>query len=186
MTDPTFTTSSSASTLDTSSTVTADVAVASPVPVKPSRLYPEPTVAAIPPVFVARTFRHKTLGTEIDKRIAANPVLSDESRTLIARIYNKFRHRIAPALRGNNDPMLWIELISDMMALANRFKVSGPERKEILLEVIDMVIENEIPESERSSARFIVSTVVSPAIDLAVKFAEKIWPSCRKRVFPCC
>ena len=125
----------------------------------------------------------RELTNAVDQILQKNVRLSMQDRQLIARMYDKFRGRIAPALSGqdydNLDVFFWIDVIGDMMTLAKTFKVPGMEKKEIVLEVLDLVVENEVPEGKQAAVRNLIQTTVSPAIDLAVYFLNHIKPKCK-------
>jgi hypothetical protein len=124
-----------------------------------------------------KILRGHTLASAAKEAVSANDVMSEECVDLVVRVYNTFRGQIAPAFTDgviDSSPVFWIELVTDMMMLGNKFRIPGQERKQVLLEVIELVIANEIPDDRRKAARDLVDVVVSPAIDVAVLFTRKI------------
>jgi len=133
----------------------------------------------------AQKMNTRELTVAIDNVLSKNAKLSSPSRPLVARMYETFRNKIGPELAsGAFNVTFWTDVIGDMMALAKTFNVPGMEKKEILLEVIYLVIDSEVPEDKREALRTAMSTVISPAIDLAIQFSHKIvTPKCLSK---CC
>lgn len=127
----------------------------------------------------------RELTVAIDNVLSRNAKLSSPSRPLVARMYETYRNKIGPELAsGAFNIAFWTDVIGDMMALARSFNVPGLEKKEILLEVINLVIDSEVPEDKRDALHAAMSTVISPAIDLAIQFSQKIvTPKCFSK---CC
>jgi hypothetical protein len=117
----------------------------------------------------------KELGNVIDAVVKENVKLSDHTRLLMSRVYDRFRHQISVALKAHDasDSVMWISLIGDMMALVNDFKVDGIEKKEIVLETIRIVIRFEVPVDKKAACDVLLNTVLTPAIDLAVYFKKQ-------------
>lgn len=135
--------------------------------------------------FVPQKLARESLASAIDRAIKVNAELRPEHREMIAKMYNRFRDRLAPVLRnGTFEPFAWIELIGDMMTMAKKFKAESAQKKQIVLEVLHLVIENDVPEEYRDSVRSIVDISVSPAIDLAIYFSQN--DKCRKLWCGCC
>lgn len=128
------------------------------------------------------------LTERVDITVAHNALLSDESRRHIAAFYAKFRSRVVPVLinRDINTPELF-ELVYDMMQAASKIRVAGSERKQIILEMLLIVIDTEVPEDKRGFVKDMVNMTISPAIDLAI-FSMKNKDRCKKWLGPlaCC
>jgi hypothetical protein len=126
----------------------------------------------------AKILDTKELGNVIDGVVKENVKLSQETKLLMARLYDKFRHRIGTALNAHdlNDSAFWISLIGDMMAIVNKYKVEGVEKKEMILETIRIIARFEVAESKRDACNTLITVVLSPAIDLAVYFKNQIEP----------
>jgi len=147
--------------------------------------------AAAPPEreFRRRILDSRELSVAVKESISKSARLTDADQMLIAKMYDKFRSKLAPALESqdfnNLDHFFWIEFIGDMMLLAKTFKVSGPKKKEILMATLDLVVENEVPPEERDSVNRLIVLTVSPAIDLAIYFFDHIKPKCRSLFAKC-
>lgn len=117
----------------------------------------------------------KELGNVIDGIVKENIKLSDTTRLFMSRVYDRFRHQISVALTTHDlsDSAGWIALIGDMMKLVNSFKIDGAEKKEIILETIRIVIRFEVPADKKEACDVLLSTVLVPAIDLAVYFKNQ-------------
>jgi hypothetical protein len=154
-------------------------------------------VAEIPPVapaaaggsFKPKFLTSRELSNSVETVLRANVKLGEKDKVLMAKMYDKFRDRLGPALAAqdfdNLDAFFWIQFIGDMMILAKGFKVSGTEKKEIILETINLVVENEVPEEKREAIQRLIVTVVSPSIDLAIYFVHSIKPKCRSLFSKC-
>ena len=142
--------------------------------------------------FKPKVLDSRTLATSIDANLAKNARLdASRDRSLIAQTYDKFRHEIGPMLLQNDwDDMSVITsfaLIGDMMKLVQKFKsVPNRQKKEIILEVLDLVIENETPPEQHEKLRKVVANTISPAIDLAAYYIRRIKPKCQKLALGCC
>ena len=128
-----------------------------------------------------------SIGAQIDQVIGASSTLSPASKKLMEQMYTKFSDRVVPALSQSDDIPVgyWIALVGDTMSPGARFRASGVEKKEILLQVLYLVIDNEVPEATRAGVRGMVDTTVSPAIDLAVYFVYQVKPKCKAACKPC-
>ena len=165
-----------------------------PAPVIAEPLTTDPAPAAVEPAKINPGFtpvylKTRELSNSVQAIVAANVKLSDQAKTLMARMYDRFRARLGPVLASqdfdNLNMSFWIGFISDMMSLAKDFKVSGMEKKEIILETITLVIENEVPPEKRQAVNALVTTVVSPSIDLAIYYMNTIQPKCRSLLSRC-
>ena len=114
----------------------------------------------------------KELVMTINDVTVANANLSEESKKRMADLYERFRDRIHSALthQVQDQTAFWIQLVGDMMAICKTINVPGIEKKEMLIEVINIVIENEIPEKDRAQLKTFVDATVSPAVELAIYF----------------
>ena len=136
--------------------------------------------------FKAKPLDTPALTTSIQTHVGKNVRLdAEKDPQLIARMYDKFRHRVGPMLAEQDwedvSVFFWIEIVGDMMHLAKTFKnVPGARKKAILLEVLDLVIESETPTERHAMLRKIVQTTVAPAIDLAAYYVTQIKPGCKK------
>lgn len=134
--------------------------------------------------FRPKILKGVALTTAVEDAERTNALLEERDHTLIARMYEKYRSRLAAVFNSQDfddlDVFFWIDLIGDMMNLAKTYKVSGTEKKQILLSVLAIVIDNEIPEEKRGAAHAFVNTTISPSIDLAVYFMHQVAPKCRK------
>lgn len=120
------------------------------------------------------------------RAVEANPLLAPEAKRLIAKLYTLFRHRIGPALaEGGGDAAFWVDVIVDMLVTASKFKIEGVQRKAAVLEVLRLVIATEVPDDAKEVARGVVDNVVSPGIDLAIRFA-RVNKGCKKVLACCC
>ncbi len=136
----------------------------------------------------AKILGTKELGNVIDSVVHDNVKLSDGTKLLMARVYDRFRHRISTSLTGHDltDSAFWIAMIGDMMAMVNSFQVEGVEKKEIVMEVIRIVIRFEVPADKKDASTALLDTVLSPAIDLAVYFKNQLAdPENQKRIRSC-
>ena len=120
--------------------------------------------------------------THVDQNAHLDP---EKDPQLIARMYEKFRFRVGPMLAEEDwddiSVFVWIDVIGDMMTVARKWKsVPGGRKKQILLEVIDLVIESECPPERHAMLRKVVRTTVAPAIDLAAYYVTQIKPGCKK------
>ena len=123
-----------------------------------------------------------SIQTHVTQNVRLDP---EQDPQLIAKMYDKFRHRIGPMLADEDwedvSVFLWIDIVGDMMTLLRTFKnVSGTRKKQILLEVLDLVIESETPPERHEMLRRVVKTTVAPAIDLAAYYMTQIKPACKK------
>lgn len=136
--------------------------------------------------FKPKVLNTRELATAIDGNLAKNARLEvARDRSLIAETYDKFRHQIGPMLLENDwddvSVITSFALIGDMMQLVKRFKaVPKRSKKELILEVIDLVIENECPEEQHEQLRKVVANTISPAIDLAAYYVQNLKPQCKK------
>lgn len=122
--------------------------------------------------FRSRRLSPKELHTTINDVLSTNSKLSDASKEKMAELYERFRDRVHSALTHQvvDQTAFWIELVGDMMTLCNTFNVPGVEKKEMLLEVINIVIDNEVPVNDRTLLRSFITLTISPAIELAIYF----------------
>ena len=130
----------------------------------------------------------KELGNVIDTVVKDNVKLSDNTRLLMSRVYDRFRHQISTALKTHDasDSVFWIAIIGDMMTLVNSFKVDGVEKKEIVMETIRIVIRFEVPADKKAACEILLNTVLAPAIDLAVYFKNQITDGKKISLGFCC
>lgn len=127
--------------------------------------------------FTPQILTREALAKAVDNVVASNPGLSEEAKRLVAQLYTKFRARIVPALSGGDhakDPVFWIGVISDMMKTLAAVKLSGTEKKMILVEVLHIVATHEIPPEGRDAAQTVIDMLIAPAIDLAIHFTRDI------------
>jgi len=128
----------------------------------------------------------KELGNVIDTTVRDNVKLSNDTKILIARLYDRFRHRISVALNSRDlgDSALWIALIGDMMALVDKFKIEGAEKKEIIVETIGIIVRFEVAAEKKDACEALITTIVGPAIDLAVYFKNQLLDN-KKKISAC-
>lgn len=125
--------------------------------------------------FAPKILTRESLARAVDNVVATNPGLSEEAKKLVAQLYTKFRARIVPALTNANPAVgtvFWIGVISDMMNTLTAIKLSGTEKKMVLIEVLHIVATHEIPPEGRESAITVIDLLIAPAIDLAIQFAS--------------
>ena len=143
------------------------------------------------PAFKPKMLDTRTLTASIDKNLSQNAHLVPErDRTLIAQTYEKYRNQIGPMLLETDfediSLLTYVEILGDMMSLVKSFKgVPNRHKKELILEVIDLVIEHECPPEQHAKLRKILNNTISPAIDLAAYYVKQIKPKCKK-AFACC
>ena len=140
--------------------------------------------------FAPKVLNSRELGEAITANVEKNVrLVPQRDRALIAKLYDKFRHRIGPMLLSNDwsdaSAIVSMSLVADMMKLMNKFKaVDGRAKKEIILEVLDLVIEHEAPPEQRAKLRSVLVNNISPAIDLAAYYVQSN-PSCWQKL-KCC
>lgn len=126
------------------------------------------------PAKEAGLLRPKELSNVIENIMQDNVVLSPASKRVMAQVYVRFRHNIMSVLKTDfsSSPQL-ILVIGDVMAFLRTCSVEGIEKKQILLEVIRIVIRFEIPAERKDACLAFVDTVICPAIDLAVYYQQQ-------------
>jgi len=137
--------------------------------------------------FGATKLDTRGLTAAVNDAVTTDATLGAESKQLIAKLYTLFRHRIGPAFTNGDasDVFFWTEVIADMMVTAGKFRADGVQKKAALIAALHIVIDNEVPPTSRDAAKTIVNVAVSPAIDLAIMFANKA-KGCKGCKWGCC
>lgn len=115
----------------------------------------------------------KELGNVIDSVLKENAVLSAESKNIMAKMYERFRHVILNGMLSYEDGPAFTMMIADLMSSLNSFSLDGIEKKQILLELIRIVIRFEVSADQKDKINTFVDTFVPSAIDLAVCFQKQ-------------
>lgn len=127
----------------------------------------------------------KELGNVIDGVMKENVILSADARNVMARLYERFRHVIVSAITHDDQGPAFTMMVADIMVFLNTFRLDGLEKKQILLEVIRIVIRFEIPAEKADSLLQLLDKVISQAIDLAVYFQKQNSGPKNRRVCLC-
>lgn len=74
-----------------------------------------------------------------------------------------------------DDPSAWVNLVAVLMRIVKRWRQPGKSKKAMVMLVLQLVIDRNVPESSREAANAIVKTL-SNGIDLAVQYQRWRWP----------
>ena len=111
----------------------------------------------------------------------AMATMPKKHQKIVDRLYTSFRTDLAEAIVRREDGLLfWASTVVEMMAGLVALRSSGTSKKKILLATIIRAVADEVQDpDDRERALLLVSTTVSPAIDMAVAFSKATRRACR-------
>lgn len=80
------------------------------------------------------------------------------------------------------DPGAWVDVVAALMRAVRQWRRPGADKKTMVLSVLDLIIERDVPNGHKGAARAAVDGL-SHGIDLAVRYQGLKWWS---RITSCC
>ena len=100
----------------------------------------------------------------------------------VESLYTKVRALFDGNTNLASDPSAWIAVIAALMRLVRRWRRPGADKKAMVLTVLELIIERDVPADHQAAARATVEGL-SHGIDLAVRYQAWKFPQitcCRK------
>jgi hypothetical protein len=106
----------------------------------------------------------------------------------VKQIYESLRKSYSHFFEGELSTFDAINMVVDLMAMAKRFNVENKRKKQIILQVLKHIVDEEVcyyDDDEKRKMHQLIDLFIDPSIDVAFKYSKNIKPIIKK-IFPCC
>lgn len=99
----------------------------------------------------------------------------------VEALYTQVRALFDDDANSASDPGAWVGVIAALMRLVRRWRRPGADKKAMVLAVLELIVERDVPAPHQSAARAAIEGL-SHGIDLAVQYQAWKFP----RITCCC